>query len=165
MLFSVDSGTVDAPSYPAIAIWANPAMPVKTAFSPPLSRVRPVWFVRQVLRRRFELAGEPTSRARGHGIIGCNDRLNATALATFEGRDAPARPRCLMLRQQHAVVLAVRAAWALDGCNMRRRHRLMFRHDASWSALSDSPFSVPNGGDASISPSHAVMKIACVEKP
>jgi hypothetical protein len=25
MLFSVDSGTVDAPSYPAIAVWANPA--------------------------------------------------------------------------------------------------------------------------------------------
>jgi hypothetical protein len=25
MLFSVDCGTVDAPSYPAIAVWANPA--------------------------------------------------------------------------------------------------------------------------------------------
>jgi hypothetical protein len=25
MFFSVDSGTVDAPSYPAIAVWANPA--------------------------------------------------------------------------------------------------------------------------------------------
>jgi hypothetical protein len=26
MLVSVDSGTVDAPSYPAIAVWANPAI-------------------------------------------------------------------------------------------------------------------------------------------
>jgi hypothetical protein len=25
MFFSVDSGTLDAPSYPAIAVWANPA--------------------------------------------------------------------------------------------------------------------------------------------
>src|ERR1700733_13827140 len=119
MLFSVDSGTVDAPSYPAIAIWANPVMPVKMAFSPPLSRVNPVWSARQVLRRRFELTGEPTSHARGHGIARCDGGLNATALAAFEGRDAAAGPCRLMLRKQHAVVLAVRAAWALDGRNMR----------------------------------------------
>jgi hypothetical protein len=30
MFFSVDSGTVDAPSYPAIAVWANPAKPGDT---------------------------------------------------------------------------------------------------------------------------------------
>src|ERR1700733_4891463 len=131
MLFSVDSGAVDAPSYPAIAIWATPAMPVKMAFSLPLSRVQPVWSVRQVLLRRPKLTGEPASRTRGHGIAGCGGRLNATALSAFEGRDAAARPRRLMLGQQHAVLLAVRAAWALDGCNMRRRDRLMFRHDAS----------------------------------
>jgi hypothetical protein len=165
MLFSVDSGTVDAPSYPAIAIWANPAMAVKTALSPPFFRWRLVWSVQQVLRRRFELSGEPPARIRGHGIARRNGGLNATALAAFEGRDAAAGPRRLMLRQQHSVVLAVRAAWALDGRNMRRRDRLMFRHDASWSALLNSPSLLPNGDDVLISSSHAVMKSICLEKP
>src|ERR1700722_8135064 len=73
--------------------------------------VQPVWSVRQVLLRRLELTGEPSSRARGHGVARCGGRLNATALSAFEGRDAAAGPRRLMLRQQHAVLLAVRAAW------------------------------------------------------
>jgi hypothetical protein len=74
---------------------------------------------RQVLRRRFELTGEPAPRIRGHGVTRYGDRLNATALAAFEGRDVAAGRRRRVLRQQHAVLPAARAAGTLDGCNTR----------------------------------------------
>jgi hypothetical protein len=74
---------------------------------------------RQVLRRRFELTGEPAPRFRGHGITRYGDRLNATALAAFEGRDVAAGQRRRVLRQQHAALPAIRAAGTLDGGNTR----------------------------------------------
>ena len=68
---------------------------------------------------RFEFAGKPAQRVRGHGIAD-NDRcFHAAALLALEASIIETGGTPLQLRQQHAVLPAIRAAWSLDRGNMR----------------------------------------------
>jgi len=57
--------------------------------------------------------------------------VNATALLALECPDVEPGRSSLELRQQHAMVLALRAAGPLDGGNMSRGYRLNFGHGNS----------------------------------
>ena len=82
------------------------------------------------LGRPPQFAVEPAEHVRFHGVAGYDGSTGVTtplALEGAAGRATRSRPE---VRQQHALLRAVRAARSLNGGDIRRRCRFKFGHDA-----------------------------------
>src|SRR5712671_7240677 len=86
-------------------------------------------FPRQVLTLGALFAGKLARHVRRQRVASCDRRVHTTALLAFECTVFVAGKSRLELRQQHAILLTLRAAGALDGGSMGRGYRLIFRHD------------------------------------
>ena len=109
-------------------------------------------------RRRSGPAGKPTKRFGFHRAAPDGCGLNVATLLALEGSFFESLRPCLELRQQHAVLPAPRATRSLNGCEMRSRPRLKFRHDNSLKVA------LPGGSKHDLPPQNAVVKIAHFRK-
>jgi hypothetical protein len=73
----------------------------------------------RTLRRRLQLTGKPAARHGCHGVVRYRHCLNATALLALECAVVEAGRFRFEFRQQHAILLAPRAARPFDGGNTR----------------------------------------------
>jgi len=80
------------------------------------------------LRRRPQLAREPAARIRDHGVLRYH-RSAVAALLALERAGAKTGWTAVELRQQHAMLPALRAAGPLDRGNLRCGHRFEFWHE------------------------------------
>jgi hypothetical protein len=85
-------------------------------------------FRRRTSGRRFQFAGKPAAGARRHRITRYHHGFNATAFLALEGTVVETGRSGFQLRQQHAILLACRAARPFDRGNLRRRYWLIFGH-------------------------------------
>ena len=98
--------------------------------------------------RRPQLTRKPAERVRSHRVARYNRRFDAAAFLALECTVVETGRSRFELREQHAILLALRAAGPLDRGYLRRGYRLKFGHDASLSfgALPDPPGPMLPGG-------------------
>jgi len=83
--------------------------------------------------RRPQFARKPAERVRSHRVMRYNRRFDAAAFLAFKCPVVETGRCRFKLRQQHPILLALRAAGPFDPGYLRRGYRLKFGHDASLS--------------------------------